>query len=227
MQPLGPKASLRRHEQDLLYAGAACQAHDHKEVNAVGDALLTEHKRLRALRHEYEDAEDGITIAEALRSARDSRRDKTLISMGQFADALGGPDRAKLFKLPPSRLAQLGYQAESAAIREILIKLAQYPADHPLRLAYQQRLSDEQAAFEQAASIHDEAEQRMVAVRFSVLNAKLENDTFRERQFGLLITLIGRAAASDVFKRWRTSGQPTAEATLAATQPPSDEPPAV
>lgn len=222
MKLLGPNAPLRRHEQDLLYAGASSKAHTDPRVQAIGDALLSEHKRLRALRYDYEDAEDGVILAEALISARDDQRDKTLVSMGQFADALGGPDRAKLFKLPPSSLAKLGYQAESAAIRDVLTKLAQYPTDHPLTLAYTQRLSDEQAAFDTATAAQDEAAQRMSAVRFTILNAKLDNDAFRERQLGLLIALIGRAAADDIFKRWRTSASKTPSE---ASTPDTPEPP--
>jgi len=225
MQLLGPDAPLRRHEQDLLYAGAACKAHNDQSVQAIGDALLTEHKRLRDLRYDYENAEDGVIIAEALISARDDQRDKTLVSMGQFADALGGPDRAKLFKLPPSRLAQLGYQAESAAIRDVLTKLAQYPTDHPLSLAYTQRLSNEQAAFDEAAATQDEAAQRMTAVRFTILNAKLDNDAFRERQLGLLISLIGRAKANDLFKNWRSSAKATPAEASASDTPDTSAPP--
>ena len=89
MQMLGPKAALRRHEQDLLYSGAACNAHPSPEVNTIGAAFLAEQKNLKGLRANYEDAEDGVIIAEAFTRAKDNTRDTTLVTIGRFADVLG------------------------------------------------------------------------------------------------------------------------------------------
>ncbi len=203
MHMLGPKAALRRHEQDLLYSGAACNAHASPEVNTVGTAFLAEQKNLKGLRANYEDAEDGVIIAEAFTRAKDDTRDTTLVTIGRFADVLGEGDRTKLFKMKPSDIAQLGYAAESKEIHEILTRLREYPTDHPLRATYEPQLTAEQKTFERAEATNDDAERRLSSVRFTILNAKLANDTFREQQHAKLTLILGRREADKLFKTWR------------------------
>jgi hypothetical protein len=202
MKTLGPKATLRQHEQDLLYSGARCKADPDERVQKIGDEFLQQQQVIQEVRIHFEGTEDGMLIAEALVSRRDATRDTTLIGLGAFSDSLRAGDRQRLFDLPPSQMAQLGFAEESRKIDEVSARLSQYPADHPLRLAYEVRLQEENQGFKEAAATKEAAHQRLVAARFAVINTKLDNDRFRDQQFAKLITVLGRQQADDMFRKW-------------------------
>jgi hypothetical protein len=212
MRILGPKASLRRHEQDVLFSGAACKAHSQQEVKDIGEELFTQRHTLKERRDGLEAAEDAVVIADALVTRTDVTRDKTLVSLGAFADALGLNDRARLFRLPPSDIARLGNDKETTEIGALITKVQAYVTDHPIREAYEARLVDENAAFVQAAASQDEAEQQLVAARFAVTSTKLANDELRQRCYGKLVTLLGKPEAETFFRNWsatRKKADPT------------------
>jgi hypothetical protein len=205
MKILGPESSLRRHEQDVLFTGAACKAHPKQEVKDIGEEFLTQQQALKEQRAGLEGAEDGLVIAEALVTRTDATRDGTLVSMGAFADALGKGDRGRLFRMAPSDIAKLGYVKETSEIVALLAKVAAYEAGHPIREAYETRLTEENAAFQEAETGKDEAEKQLVAARFAVSSTKLGNDEFRQRGYGRLVTLLGKSDAETFFRKWTTS----------------------
>ena len=163
MRILGPNTWVRRHEQDLLCAGAACKADKQSEVKQVGDEFLERHKQLKTVRGGVEDAEDGLVIADAVVGRSDAARDASLVSLGVFVDALGGDDGTRLFRMSASVIVKLGYQRKTYEIEAILTRIRQYPEDHPMRVEYEQRLADENQALRDAGAGKDEAEQKLVA----------------------------------------------------------------
>lgn len=221
MKILGPKVSLRRHEQDVLYTGAACQAHKNLDIKAIGTVCLIQQKMLKSLRAEYENADDQVVIAAAAADARDAERARTLILMAKFADSLGEGDRSKLFRMQPSDIGRLGHQGRDEEIEHTLIRLRHYPVDHALRTAYEGRLIEEHLAFTKAKAADNAAEQELSAIRFRILNTKLANDTFRDKQFAQLITLTSKKEANTFFRSWRSSSGPDDNKADTAPEPPS------
>ncbi len=201
MRILGPGSSLRRHEQDVLFTGAACKAHPSQEVKAIGEDFLAQQQKVKGLRAGLETAEDGLVIADALITRTDATRDSTLVNMGAFVDSLGQDDRARLFRMPPSDIAKLGHGKETSEIVSLLTKVASYEEGHPIREAYEARLTEENAAFVEADRGKDVAEEQLVAARFAITGTKLENDEFRQQGYGKLVTLLGKADAETFFRK--------------------------
>jgi hypothetical protein len=221
MQVLGARASLRRHEQDILYTSSLCGAHKNDDIIIIGKELLVQHKLIKGLRADYEEAEDHLVITSAIAYARDVDREKTLVLMGKFADSLGAGDRSKLFRVQPSDIARLGQQAKEDEIQQTLMRLQHYPQDHPLRTAYEPRILEEQKAFKLAKDTDNTAELHLSSIRFKILNAKTENDAFRIKQYGRLITLTSKGEANTFFRSWRSSSGPDDNKGDTAPEPPS------
>jgi hypothetical protein len=219
MRLLGKGKSLRVHEKDLLHLAAIAKAHQDPRVQAVGQACWERNAALKATRKTLDDAEDLLVIAVALVAAKDVVRDATLVSMVRFADHLGGGDRARIFNMAPSAIARLGYDSETAEIDSALTRVRQLATDHPLRNEYEARLAADNEAFQAASKSASETEQKLVAARFAVLTAKVESDRFRETQYGVLVSLVGKAQAETMFKKWSRSEVAEDEETVEPTTP--------
>ena len=221
MQMLGTRASLRRHEQDILYTSALCGAHKHDEIIIIGTECLGQHKLIKSIRAQYEEAEDHLVITSALAYARDVDREKTLVLMGKFADSLDAGDRSKLFRVQPSDIARLGQQAKDDEIQQTLMRLQHYAKDHPLRMAYEPRILEDHKAFKLAQEADNAAEMTLSSIRFKITKAKLDNDDFRTKQFGKLITLTSKSEANTFFRSWRSSAGSDDNKNEPAPEPPS------
>ena len=217
MRAIGPNSSLRKHEQEMLFTGAKCKAHQKAEVQAIGELLLAQRKKMKTMRDELEDAEDDLVIANAMVSAKDYVRDRSLISTGAMIDAIHPGSRDKLFSKAPSVLAKLGYDKESDAIDQVLVKLKTFPENDPVRMVYEKLLAQQNQAFRKARSEQQEANLELTRIRTVVLRVKMDNDRFREQQFGALLAHVSKVEAEALFSL-RTKSTKAKAASEQATE---------
>lgn len=200
MRSIGPNRSLRHHEQELLFVAAKCLSYNDEKVQALGRELLAQRVKLKESRNTLELAEDDEVLANAMVQAKDRYRDRSLIQLGSLMDAIHPGERSMVFRMAPSAIANLGYDAETVEIDKLLVKLRQYDKTDPVRLAYEEKLVDQNEEFTKAREKQSEAALNLAEERAMVLRVKMANDRFREVQFGKLLGVVDKATAEFLFQ---------------------------
>lgn len=220
MRSIGPNRSLRHHEQEMLFVAAKCLSYNEEKVQAIGNALLAQRVKLKEARNTLELAEDDEVLANAMVQAKDRYRDRSLVQLGALMDAIHPGERDMIFRMTPSAIANLGYDAETVEIDKLLVKLRQYDKADPVRLAYEEKLVDQNEEFTKAREKQSEAALKLAEERAMVLRVKMANDRFREVEFGKLLGAVDKATAEFLFQlRTKPSSKGNDEETTKTTTP--------
>lgn len=202
MRMLGAKASLPIFRWDLVYLCAQLLGDERADVKALASPIQACLTKLCSGRAALEQSEDAAIVANALVNKRDKRRDALLIEAGGVARATDKAVYATLFpKLSPSAMARLGFAAESAEISRILGELAKLAANHPVRVAYEQELSDAEKGLKDAGEQSDEAVTALALQRSEIDRLKLEMDQLRLKTHGQLVALLADKSEAESFYR--------------------------
>lgn len=202
MRVLGPDAVLSVFRWDLIYLAGELAADERPEVQALAPPIQAALVDLRAHRGDLEAKEDSEVLALAVLHRRDRTRDGILVKLGGVARATDKAVNATLFaKLPPTGVAKLGYDAETAEIDRIAGELANVDAAHPLRVAYLPLLSDAQAQFVKAKQSSDASALALTLARTEMERLKLSLDQLRLATHGQLLVLLKDKVEADSFFR--------------------------
>jgi hypothetical protein len=200
MRAIGTDASLREHETELIFTATKCDEFGDPNIAHVSAQLLASAQKFRLLHQQAENYENEAIIIDAKVYIRDSKRDRTLVRMGAQMDSNHPGERDKIFPAAPSRIGKMGYDAETTAIETVLANLRQYPADDPVRVAYESTLTAENESLRQARQQQDAFALQMVEWRNTLTAAKLESDRLRQTLYGEVLRLHPKTIAEHLFR---------------------------
>jgi hypothetical protein len=212
MRLLGHTASLSTFRWDLVYLGAQLLSDQRPGVAALAPLVQNTITDIAAERAALEQVEDEAIIANALLQKKDKSRDELLVEVGGVARASDKEVYTILFpKLNPSQTSRLGIAAESAEMKRILGEIVKLPDKHPVRLAYEQELTDAEVAVLGAGQQSDAAVTALALQRSQLDRFKLKIDEMRLTVHGHLLVLLKSKAEADAFFR-PTNNAPGEEA---------------
>jgi len=207
MRLLGPKATFATFRWDLVYLYASLDAEEElPDVKALAPSVLTLLENLKQERESYEDAENLLVIAYALRARRDRVVDATTIKVGGIARATDKATYAILFPtLNPSQITKLGISEQLQQNKRIAAELTALPEAHPLRKGYEADLNKDIVALEKADEGVDEAEVALALVRSKVRQFKIGVDKERLMIHASLVKIFSDKKAADLYFRPATT----------------------
>jgi hypothetical protein len=228
MRLLGPKASFGTFRWDLVYLYGSLNAEEDKPaVEALASGVLALVDKLNAARAAFEEAENLLVIAYALRARRDRQVDAKTVELGGVARATDKQTYAVLFpSLNPSQVTKLALDEQLKENHRIAQELGSLPTDHELRKQYESGLKVDIQELEAADAGVDKADVALALARSKVRQFKMQLDKERLAVNAQLLQLLGDKKAADSFFRPVTSTPGEPEPGDAGSNEPTEPKPA-
>lgn len=203
MRFLGPKSTLATFRWDLIYLFASLNAEEENlEIKSLAPLVLDLFHHLQTERAAFEEAENMLVVAFALRSRRDRKVDAKTLAIGGVARATDKAVYGRLFPTAnPTQVTKMALDRQLQENKRIAKELGDLPVDHPLRAQYAVGLDEDIAALEKADETVDEAEVSLALARSKVRQMKLHIDKQRLDVHAKLLQLLGDKKAADSFFR--------------------------
>jgi hypothetical protein len=224
MRLIGPKGTVPTFRWDLIYLVASLLADNRGEVVALAapvEALLAE---LRQERDTFEKSEDLAVLMLAKRERKDETIGRRVVELGGVARAVDKNLYARLFPAQaPSDIAKLGLDKQVLEHDRLIGELAQAPADHPVRVAYEAALISDLGELREAMKASNGADVSLKLGRSRLRAFKMKVDTVRVETHGRLQALLGSRKEADTFFRpvWSAPGEKEEEAEASESATPA------
>ncbi|MDI3286907.1 hypothetical protein [Polyangium sp. 15x6] len=207
MRLLGSKSPLSTFRWDLIYLYAGLNAEEERpEVRDLAPAVLDVLQQLQTERAAFEEAENLLVVALALRARRDRKVDKKTLELGGVARATDKEVYALLFpNANPSQVTKMALDRQLKENKRIADELGALPDGHPLRAQYEVGLKEDIDALEKADAAVDTAEVSLSLARSKLRQLKLHIDKRRLDVHAKLLQILGDKKAADSFFRPSTT----------------------
>ncbi len=213
MRFLGPKSPLSAFRWDLIYLYAGLNAEEgNPAIQALAPSVLDLVHQLQTERGVFEEAENLLVVAFALRARRDRQVDASTLEIGGVARATDKAMYARLFPTAnPSQVTKMALDRQLKENKRIATELGALPDEHPLRTQYAAGLAADIDALEKSDGAVDAAEVTLSLARSKVRQIKIQIDKARLDVHAKLLQVLGDKKAADSFFRPSASAPGEAE----------------
>ena len=203
MRFLGPKSPLSMFRWDLIYLYAGLNAEEERpDILALAPCVLDLFNQLQAERAAFEEAENMLVVALALRARRDRKVDAKTVALGGVARATDKAVYGRLFSTAsPTEVTKMALDRQLQENKRIAKELSALPVDHPHRAQYAEGLDADIEALEKADAAVDDAEVSLSLARSKVRQVKLHIDKQRLDVHAKLLQILADKKAADSYFR--------------------------